>query len=184
MPGPSAASKRKRPAFSPPRPQKSKTTASKSASKAKTGNGQASKASRKGKQTTSIALSDLDSTGESSDHESPSRESGSEPDFMLAEVSRKEEPEEEPTVPIQLLHTLLNHHFTDKDKMRISQDAKAAVGKYVDTFVREAIARSALERQQKSGADVEAEDEFGAGDSGWLEVEDLERMAPQLVLDF
>lgn len=53
----------------------------------------------------------------------------------------------------------------------------------MDTFVREAIARSAFERQEKSAEDV-AEEMNGRGDDGWLEVEDLEKMAPQLILDF
>lgn len=134
---------------------------------------------------TSPTPSESDSAAES-ETESASRSVSpqSEPDYILAEVTRNKETEDdEPSIPLALIHTLLIHHFNDKDKTRISQDAKASVGKYIDTFVREAIARSAFERREKAAED--AADEFkGRGDDGWLEVEDLEKMAPQLVLDF
>ena len=48
------------------------------------------------------------------------------------------------------------------------------LGKYVDTFVREALARARHEMELKKGA----------GTKNFLEVEDLERLAPQLLLDF
>ena len=53
----------------------------------------------------------------------------------------------------------------------------AVYGKYVETFVREALARAIFEREDadKEGA--------GVGD-GFVQVEDLERITPQLVLDF
>ncbi|KFY52323.1 hypothetical protein V496_08512 [Pseudogymnoascus sp. VKM F-4515 (FW-2607)] len=75
------------------------------------------------------------------------------------------------TIPPALLTTLLTEFFAD-ERTRISKGADKAVGKYMETFVREAIARAAFER----GGD-------GRGD-GFLEVEDLEKLAPQLVLDF
>ncbi|ELR02877.1 hypothetical protein VC83_02629 [Pseudogymnoascus destructans] len=75
------------------------------------------------------------------------------------------------TIPPALLSTLLTEFFAD-ERTRISRGADKAVGKYMETFVREAIARAAYER----GGD-------GRGD-GFLEVEDLEKLAPQLVLDF
>ncbi|OBT56400.1 hypothetical protein VE04_03366 [Pseudogymnoascus sp. 24MN13] len=74
-------------------------------------------------------------------------------------------------IPPALLTTLLTEFFAD-ERTRISRGADKAVGKYMETFVREAIARAAYER----GGD-------GKGD-GFLEVEDLEKLAPQLVLDF
>ncbi|KAK0389797.1 hypothetical protein NLU13_3370 [Sarocladium strictum] len=73
--------------------------------------------------------------------------------------------EAEKTIPKELLTRLL-HEFFAKDATRMSKDANAAVGKYVDIFVREAIARTAVEKQ-----------------GGFLEVEDLEKIAPQLLLD-
>jgi hypothetical protein len=49
-----------------------------------------------------------------------------------------------PGIPPALLTTLL-HQFMS-DEMRISKDADKAVGKYMETFVREAVARAAFER--------------------------------------
>lgn len=58
----------------------------------------------------------------------------------------EDEPAAEKTIPKELLTRLLHEFFT-KDATRISRDANAAVGKYVDVFVREAIARTAVEKQ-------------------------------------
>ncbi|OAQ98721.1 hypothetical protein LLEC1_03310 [Akanthomyces lecanii] len=69
------------------------------------------------------------------------------------------------SIPKDLLTRIL-HDLFEKDATRVSRDANAAVGKYVDVFVREAIARTAVEKR-----------------SGFLEVEDLEKIAPQLLLD-
>ncbi|KAK3370864.1 CENP-S associating centromere protein X-domain-containing protein [Lasiosphaeria ovina] len=76
-----------------------------------------------------------------------------------------EEEDKPATVPPELLTRLLHEFFTT-DGTRITKDANSAVAKYMDVFVREAIARSAVERA-----------------SGFLEVEDLEKVAPQLLLD-
>lgn len=54
--------------------------------------------------------------------------------------------EPEKTIPRELLTRLL-HEFFAKDATRVSKDANAAVGKYMDVFVREAIARTAVEKQ-------------------------------------
>lgn len=182
------ATKRKRPAFSPPRPKNSKTKDGLVATKT-TGN-DAKRGVTKSKQRNPVRLnsptpSNLESTADSelqSDSRSPPLDS--EPDYILAEVTHTEAAEDhEPAIPLALIHTLLNHHFSDKDKTRISHEAKAVVGQYFDTFVREAIARSAFERKEQGAEDAAAEFS-GRGDDGWLEVEDLEKMAPQLVLDF
>jgi hypothetical protein len=58
----------------------------------------------------------------------------------------EEETPPEKTIPKELLTRLL-HEFFAKDATRLSRDANAAVGKYVDVFVREAIARTAVEKQ-------------------------------------
>ncbi|PHH80435.1 hypothetical protein CDD80_1639 [Ophiocordyceps camponoti-rufipedis] len=81
------------------------------------------------------------------------------------EPEAEEQPEPEKTIPRDLLTRVL-HEFFVKDATRISRDANAAVGKYVDVFVREAIARAAVDKR-----------------GGFLEVEDLEKIAPQLLLD-
>ena len=50
-----------------------------------------------------------------------------------------------------MLTTLLHEFFTD-DKTRISKAANEAVGKYMETFVKEAIVRAAYERRQVAGS--------------------------------
>lgn len=64
-----------------------------------------------------------------------------------------------PLLPHKLLTTLLHHHF-ERDDTRIAKDASKLVGKYVEVFVKEAIARAGFERQE-AGAD---------GEAGFLEV--------------
>ncbi|KAH6955435.1 CENP-S associating centromere protein X-domain-containing protein [Fusarium avenaceum] len=86
-----------------------------------------------------------------------------EPSTREVQVVEDEEPDK--TIPPELLTRLL-HEFFAKDATRISRDANAAAGKYFDVFVREAIARAAVEK-----------------DGGFLEVEDLEKVSPQLLLD-
>ncbi|KAK4152600.1 mitochondrial carrier domain-containing protein [Chaetomidium leptoderma] len=68
-------------------------------------------------------------------------------------------------IPPELLTRIL-HEFFERDGTRITRDANDSVARYVDVFVREAIARAAVERQ-----------------GGFLEVEDLEKVAPQLLMD-
>lgn len=81
---------------------------------------------------------------------------------------------ERPTVPSELLTRLL-YEFFESDKTKITKDANEAVARYVDIFVREAIARSVMEREGGNGTTT--------GGGGFLEVEDLEKIAPQLLLD-
>ncbi|KAF4962035.1 hypothetical protein FSARC_9868 [Fusarium sarcochroum] len=81
------------------------------------------------------------------------------------EVQVVEDEEPDKSIPPELLTRLL-HEFFAKDATRISRDANAAAGKYFDVFVREAIARAAVEK-----------------DGGFLEVDDLEKVSPQLLLD-
>ena len=178
-------SKRKQPSFSPPRPKASKTT--ESASK----NGTNSTKPRRRPLTsnkqnksrlTSPTPSESDEAAEA-EFPSPSRSPSplSEPDFILAEVTHDDKATDEPKVPLSLLHRILHHNFRDKDNTRITTDAKEVLGKYVEVFVREAIARSAYESQGKGAEN----DDSGMGrDDGFLEVEDLEKTGVQLVLDF
>ena len=58
-----------------------------------------------------------------------------------------------PTIPPALLTKLLHHHFRD-DKIRIEKEANGVVGKYMETFVREAIARAAFERSEAGGEGI------------------------------
>lgn len=110
------------------------------------------------------------------------------------------EDEEEPkaTIPPELLTKIL-HEFFQQEGTRMSKDAGLAIGKYMETFVREAIARASFERQQAEG---ETGDNFLEVSLCWFvshriedrgmrersnvhfQVEDLEKLAPQLLLDF
>ena len=78
-------------------------------------------------------------------------------------------------IPRPLLERLLHDGFEDADT-RIQKGAMALVAKYMDTFVREAVARAAFERADAARADAITDD--------FLQVEDLERLVPQLMLDF
>ncbi|KAK4943394.1 hypothetical protein LTR10_017068 [Elasticomyces elasticus] len=108
-------------------------------------------------------------------------ESSPEPDFILAEVTHNDKSASdtsEPTITLPLIHRIMQSHFTRPEKTSISSDARILVGKYIDIFVKEGIRRCVdekKEREQGVGASV---------DSGWLELEDLERVATQLCMDF
>ncbi|KAI1165501.1 CENP-S associating centromere protein X-domain-containing protein [Nemania serpens] len=99
------------------------------------------------------------------------RQDGTSLDREEGRVQRIEDDDEDDdaetkkTIPPELLTRIL-HEFFEKDGTRISKDANKAVAKYMDIFVRETIARTAVERE-----------------SGFLEVEDLEKVAPQLLMD-
>ena len=81
------------------------------------------------------------------------------PDYILAEITTSRAvggPDEisstDPMIPPKLLTRLLHRHFQD-DKTKIAKDANRVVAKYVDIFVREALARAAYEKAEgeKSG---------------------------------
>lgn len=101
--------------------------------------------------------------------ESPERRrrDGSEELMQVDQDLDDDEDDEEPekTIPSELLTRIL-HEFFEKEGTRITKDANNALAKYMDIFVKEAIARAAAER-----------------DGGFLEVEDLEKIAPQLLFD-
>ncbi|KAJ5205007.1 Histone-fold [Penicillium cinerascens] len=127
----------------------------------------------------SDGASDSDSEASSRSRE---RSLSEEPDYILAEIITNNQTEDvassDPKIPPKLLTRLLHHHFQN-EKTKVAKDANEVVAKYVDVFVREAIARAAYERAETDGA--------GGGRSigdGFLEVEDLEKMAPQLTMDF
>lgn len=52
-----------------------------------------------------------------------------------------------PTIPPNFLTRLLHHNFKDSD-VRIGKQANELVGKYIETFIREAIARATFERSE------------------------------------
>ncbi|OAQ73194.1 CENP-S complex, centromere protein X [Pochonia chlamydosporia 170] len=109
------------------------------------------------RQSTETASSEPSDPFESSDDQTEAQETrGGDAD---------DAPPPEKSIPKDLLTRILHEFFT-KDSTRISRDANAAMGKYMDIFVREAIARAAVEKN-----------------AGFLEVDDLEKIAPQLLLD-
>ncbi|KAF7720129.1 Uncharacterized protein PECH_001157 [Penicillium ucsense] len=143
-------------------------------------------AKRKRDESHPSASESADGSDADSDHASVrSREQSlsQEPDYILAEIITHHEQSEDvsssdPQIPAKLLTRLLHHHFQN-EKTKIAKDANTVVAKYVDVFVREAIARAAYER-----AGPESTASGRRIDDGFLEVEDLEKMAPQLTMDF
>jgi hypothetical protein len=61
------------------------------------------------------------------------------------EEGEDDEDDETERIPPELLTRVL-HEFFERDGTRITRDANAAVARYMDVFVREAIARAAVER--------------------------------------
>ncbi|KAF9885538.1 hypothetical protein FE257_012866 [Aspergillus nanangensis] len=182
-----SSSKVKKPAIKPKKPttKPKKTNATASASAFKPAQGFTSARNRLHAATESPASGDSNpgsgsgSGSESSSASDHERAASQEPDYILAEITQAEPDNDitlgEPTVPAKLLTKLLHHHFQN-GKTKIAKDANEVVAKYVDVFVREALARAAYERSEGGGGSSVAD--------GFLEVEDLEKMAPQLVLDF
>lgn len=78
-------------------------------------------------------------------------------------------------IPAPLLARLLHENFEDPNT-QIQKGAMTLTGRYMEIFVREALARAKHERGRSARND-------GISDS-FLQVEDLEKLAPQLVLDF
>ncbi|KAL1651478.1 hypothetical protein SLS61_005429 [Didymella pomorum] len=78
-------------------------------------------------------------------------------------------------IPAPLLARLLHENFEDPNT-QIQKGAMTLTGRYMEIFVREALARAKHERGRSVKND-------GISD-GFLQVEDLEKLAPQLVLDF
>ncbi|KAL8901614.1 MAG: hypothetical protein Q9207_005110 [Kuettlingeria erythrocarpa] len=156
--------KRGRPVFKTPRPAASKFSKSKATPR------------RKSAPATTILTS-----SESEDGLDSAANEGL-PDSEISTSETVEAPsgtqDPPPAIPPKLLTRLLHHHLEEKEGgiTRIGKDANALVGTYMETFVREAIARAAFERSL-------ADEGAGMGD-GFLEVEDLEKLAPQLLLDF
>ncbi|KAF1927239.1 uncharacterized protein M421DRAFT_65911 [Didymella exigua CBS 183.55] len=78
-------------------------------------------------------------------------------------------------IPAPLLARLLYENFEDPNT-KIQKGAMTLTGLYMEIFVREALARAKHERGRSAKND-------GIPD-GFLQVEDLEKLTPQLVLDF
>ncbi|CAD6581277.1 MAG: hypothetical protein ASARMPRED_000568 [Alectoria sarmentosa] len=143
--------KRGRPAFKPPRPAakatKTKTTAPR-------------RKSAPAKPSLIDSTAEDDEDGKDDDDDDPELVSSHSLDSTTSEESEtlptttsmgtEDAP---PTIPPALLTRLLHHHFHD-DKVRIGKEANGLVGKYMETFVREAIARAAFERSEAGGKGI------------------------------
>jgi hypothetical protein len=178
--------KRKGPAFKPPRPVTSAAEGSTSAKRTAPATSRSAPAPKKaasvrpGFQPVAMIISS--SEDEQEEEDALSNFDREEPmldfsDIEEAPQARRTAPQS-PTlspIPPKLLNTLLHHGFEDK-KTQIQQGAMDLVETYLQTFVREAIARAKYERG-------DATKKGDAADNS-LQVEDLERLAPQLVLDF
>ena len=177
--------KRRQLPFKPPSRQSSvtagpSTTASASTSKPKTkskpkapaklpnAKASSSKTARPSTTSTRDEASEASNSDSESESSSSSRSPSEEPDYILAEIVHADPDENdilssEPAIPPKLLTKLVHHHCKGQ-KTKIAKDANEVVAKYVDVFVREALARAAFERAE-GGKGVER----GVGD-GFLEV--------------
>ncbi|KAF1844284.1 uncharacterized protein K460DRAFT_287017 [Cucurbitaria berberidis CBS 394.84] len=174
------ASRRKGPQFNPPRPVKAPTQASTTTKRAPAaapsrtaGAAKKSKASAAQPVATIISSSedeqeDVQEADDSDDlmEDAPIRDN-TRPATNLAPIA--------PPIPAPLLARLLYENFEDPNT-QIQKGAMNLVGKYMEIFVREAFARAKNERQSSVKG--------GGISDGFLQVEDLEKLAPQLVLDF
>ncbi|KAK2762279.1 hypothetical protein FQN54_001289 [Arachnomyces sp. PD_36] len=195
--------KRPYPPFNPPRPKNAANTTtatasgSKSKSKPNASTSESSTSNRKRQSRPRSPSVDLeledsndDEAGSQADSSVRSLSPFQEPDYILAEITapattsgdREAIDSADPAIPPKLLTRILHHHF-QSDKTKIAKDANRVVAKYVDIFVREALARAAYERQEGNKQAEAAGGRRGLAD-GFLEVEDLEKLAPQMVLDF
>lgn len=85
-----------------------------------------------------------------------------------------------PLLPSPLVTRLLHESFDDKN-VKVGKDANALVARYLDLFVREAVARATeVAKERKEAREAGGLEEQDV----WLEVQDLEEVAPGLVLDF
>ena len=180
-----AAARRKGPSFNPPRPvgESSKATTTKRApattAAAKKTNAPTAKSGFQAAK--DIIDLDLDLSSSSAAPSIP------DDDLDISDISMDDLIEDapapvalsEPVVPRPLLARLLLENFDDPN-IQIQTGAMKLVGKYIDIFVTEAFLRSKDERRSIARGSGGIE---GIGD-GFLQVEDLERLAPQLVLDF
>lgn len=185
MAGEPPAQKKRRLPFKPPSRAPSagpSTTASKPKSKPKTTSKTAAKSSSAASSSKTATQSKpaskrqrVQSPPESAGSDSDSgssvhsieRSVSQEPDYILAEIVTSNPTEDvassDPTIPPKLLTRLLHQNFSN-EKTKVAKDANSIVAKYVDVFVREAIARAAYER-----AATDNQGGRGASD-GFLEV--------------
>ena len=140
--------KRGRPAFKPPRPATKPTK---------------SKMNTTHRKPAPVKESLVESTAEDDEDEddelvsvSSAEAPASEDPEPLAATESIETQDPPPTIPPALLTRLLHHHLQD-DRYRIGKDANGVIGKYMETFVREAIARAAFERSEAGQTGIDGQ---------------------------
>ncbi|MCJ1309135.1 ADP-ribose 1''-phosphate phosphatase [Agyrium rufum] len=138
-------------AFKPPRPTNAKGPST----------SKAAKVTSRRKSAPAQVVTSLTSSDEQDDEDDmdiDGVDDGEEDDVEALSTRRKSNEDEPlasqlhdtpPTIPPKLLTRLLHHHFSDPGT-RLTKDANALVGKYFETFVREAIARAVHERMESS----------------------------------
>jgi hypothetical protein len=170
------AAGRKGPQFKPPRPVKAPAQTSAAAKRAQAGAAKktAATSARPGFQTATEIIS--------SDEELEEDLLGDDDDDLMEDAPSPVRAAQPPPadlspspIPAPLLARLLYENFDDPNT-QIQKGAMNLVGKYMEIFVREAFARAKQERETSVKA--------GGMSDGFLQVEDLEKLAPQLVLDF
>ncbi|KAF1364585.1 hypothetical protein EJ07DRAFT_172613 [Lizonia empirigonia] len=167
---------RKGPQFKPPRPVKapakaSTAAASHAAGASKKTNGPAAKS---GFRTAATVISSDEEDAQDDEFDALSDDLME--DLPAPKPTRAIEPlTTAHPIPAPLLARLLHENFENPDT-QIQKGAMTLTGRYMEIFVREALARAKHERVRSVRND-------GITD-GFLQVEDLEKLAPQLVLDF
>lgn len=103
-------------------------------------------------------------------------EDGSPSPDSSATVAQEAASQAHPAIPPALLSRLLHDNFKNSDT-RITKEAMTVVQRYIEIFTREAVVRSVLAKRQGNQQGQPKDDNF-------FEVEDLEKIVPQLLLDF
>jgi centromere protein X len=155
--------------FKPPRPSTSsvrKTPKPKGPSTSTTKKS-TTKSTSRASGSSAFSLPALDSDSEvdpfaSQDARTQGPEEEEEEDAADVTVIPDEDDERRESIPPELLTRLLHEFFTH-DNTRMSKDAGKAVGRYMETFVREAMARAAFMR-------AESDAQTGGAGDGFLEV--------------
>ncbi|KAH6872289.1 CENP-S associating centromere protein X-domain-containing protein [Alternaria rosae] len=184
------AARRKGPSFNPPRPVGAPSQASTATKRAPATTSRATGATKKGNAAPSKtafqpAADVIDLSDDDQDEELAEDLNISDFDDIMDDAPTTNPPPPppaaanaalaEPVISRALLARLLLENFEDPN-IQIQTGAMRLVGKYIDIFVTEAFLRS--QDEMKAAA------KDGASIDGFLQVEDLEKLAPQLVLDF
>ena len=138
--------KRKAPPFKPPRPVSKPSTSPVTKSKPTKTNTKSKTTQRRSSTRPTSPLSSDEGEEEAEEQDEEEGEDDAPPSPAAAPVDPPSL-----AIPSKLLTRLLHHHFTDENTS-IAKEAKELAGKYMETFVREALARAAFEKGERVGA--------------------------------